>query len=482
MSNFGFQLPSGEADEEGSKTLNSKAITRESIISQINQIYNTISNTYSFRVIRQYCRGFKPNILLQTLIKLVSSLQEGLNYYPMDSLGQEEESPYYTPIDDFISYINFDLKLQNIKLFCSRMEQGISNFVDMMSSKRSSDLLQEVNTRYSFLLDACTDLNSNNLTIEKITIAINTFEQLREIINKIILIELSSSPTSPARTIHPRRKKVEEQKEEPQMKILTAKEALDLYSKTNSSFITSSSAIKDQYWSKQAQSYSENLEKNLHQLLYIFAVKGEFEELSSSLHILQTSINETGQFPRDDQDLNQPPKKKRRKRRKSDIENDDQSSFEKVEVETTSKSPFRKKPPEIEDVRKAVAYAKWAETNVNNQPSVIASKKRKRKRKSSSKSNDGQSDDNEEDLEELAKIDPAKSISQRHMRPYETITMLEFENKKLEELIRQCPHQPEEVKQLREENAALTEKVRSLAHQLDELQSILIDEEEKFYE
>lgn len=68
------------------------------------------------------------------------------------------------------------------------------------------------------------------------------------------------------------------------------------------------------------------------------------------------------------------------------------------------------------------------------------------------------------------------------MRPYETISLLEFENKKLEDLIRQCPHKPEEVKQLREENAELTSQVKDLTRQLNELESMLIDDDEKFYE
>lgn len=493
MDNLPVLPPSGGSQDEKDGVSDSRSVTRESIISQINKIYNTISNTYSFRVIRQYCKGFKPNILLQTLIRLVSSLQEGLKYYPMESLGQEEETPYFTPIDDFNSYISFDVKVQNIKLFCSRMEQGISNFSTIITSSKKSDFLLEINTCYSSLLSACNDLSPNNLTSEKICIAIHSYEKLREVVNKVIA-ETASSPTSPVRARHVRRRKSDDQqKKEEEIKVLSADEVLNLYSKTNLSFITVPSSSKDQYWTKQSQSYSENLEKNLHQLLYMFSLKREFDELSASLHILQNTINETNEFPIDNPDLDQTPKKRRRKRKKSDTENEDKSSIEKVESDVASNFPFAKKPPITKEIINDANYVKWAEANMDSShprilpPSLSSSPsvqkpKRRKKRKSSNKPIESHDNDVDEDFEEFAKIVPAKSISQRHMRPYETISRLEFENKKLEDLIRQCPHKPDEVKQLREENNELTQQVRSLTRQLDELESLLLDEEEKFYE
>ena len=57
---------------------------------------------------------------------------------------------------------------------------------------------------YIKLSNACTELNSNSLTI-----AIHAYEKLREVVNKVILESLSST-TSPARSKRTKKKKSED--------------------------------------------------------------------------------------------------------------------------------------------------------------------------------------------------------------------------------------------------------------------------------
>lgn len=479
MNNSTLEPPVGGAEDEISANLDKNNVTKESIITQINQIYNTISNKDSFRIIRQYCRGIKPNVLLQTLIKLVSSLQEGLMFYQSD----QESQPYFKPIEDFISSISFDNKIQNVILFCSRIELGISYLVSNEKSIKNGTIASKITTCYTALLGSCNELNANNLSIQKITTAINALESLRESINNYI----SASSTAVSTRARPSKKNIDEDESGPNNN-LTNREILDTYASHESSFFLTPGPIKTQYWTKQAQNYSENVEKILHQLLYMFALKDEFKALSNSLHVFQNIIDETNSFPEDNQISTQNAKRIRRKKRKNENEDQIESNFEQSEKDDQSKSPFVKRQLETDEIKEIASYAKWAEVNQSNEKRIDQpldqpqEKKRKKKHRSSNKSKKSENDDNDDNLEEIAHILPAKSTSQRHMRPYETINALEMENKKLEDLIRQCPHKPEEVKQLREENAALSQKVKELAQELDELQSMLYDEQDKIYE
>lgn len=431
------------------------------IVDEINQIYNIISNRYSFQAISQYCKGIRPNNLLHTLIKMVSSLQGGLLRYPLfeltnpknpnnnEQLNEENSTPYFKPIEDFMATINFDLKIHHINLFLQRLESGLQIFLtvppDTMNSSKNfkqkpGEFIEEANSIFHQLIQECQLLNAGHLTIETILLANEILNRFRDIL--LSLVHNSKQAQSPKK--QKRKKKVTTTPIEipKNLTIPTAQELLETFSNPALS-VTQLHQIQDPRWTNNIQSYIENVEKNLHQLFYIFVLKAQFKELADHLHFFNdTFSNEEFASIENGSGMTSPLSK-----RKSVPSDPSQlpSPFQKKAI---NKSP-------IDQISKAY----WAETAEISSPKLP--KRKSNKNFSLKRSKD--------DFEEFADIAEPKTTYQHHMLPYQTILDLKLKNKKLEDLIKQCPHHPDEIKQLREENQALSNRVRELTQEMEEL-------------
>ncbi|OHT08656.1 hypothetical protein TRFO_22739 [Tritrichomonas foetus] len=352
----------------------------DSIVGQINIIYNKISDRESFRAIRQYCRGVRPNLILQTLIKMVSSLQSG-------QTCDENGVPFKQLINQFLFSFQIDVKIQNIHLYVDRMGNGIDYFLNDASQQKTKTFVKSIKSKYGKLRRNCEGLKETS-TETDFTNCLDSFHTLNKSIADFIQIH-----------------------------------------KDNGS------------WSQQAKSYAMNLEKTLSQGVIITNLKSHLEKLEKSLQSLQIL----------------PPSSPRK-----------QQLFQKRAI------------TELDNVSSLVAWtcttngeingelSGQIQSEIDNEMSEVKSVIPKRSSGRSPRRG-RPSKHSIPTEEEIAQI-PAKDVIQYHLRPYNRIQDLENENKKLRDFIRQCPHQPEEIRQLRQENEELASLQKSLLQELEELE------------
>ena len=162
--------------------------TVETTIVQINDIYSLISSKDAFRAIRRFCRGIRsPNLIMNTLVMMVSVLQSG-------KMCDKGGVLFSETIGKYLASFDIQHKINDIQLFVKRLEKEVQNFCRYTTKEKKSNFIHKVSLEMEKLQNETNQLTEENFNKDRIHSALSAFNTLMKNINNY----LASSKDDPS--------------------------------------------------------------------------------------------------------------------------------------------------------------------------------------------------------------------------------------------------------------------------------------------